>query len=345
MAFLVTLVSLKLDMKTLNIDILNFGLILISFVLACVLPFELFLFGYAVLGPLHYLTETNWIVNKKYFVVNTYWKYIVGLGGILYALPYVYTLPKVNAMLSQTIISDLIEWGSPYTNSIMLLTLLNAFLFLFIKPSKALWLGLVLTVLISIVSFNSELYSLVIGLLLPTIIHVYLFTIFFMGFGYQKQPTSFGVANILLMFLLPFLLIVVDIDWIQYHFSDTIKGLYVSNNFHVLNAYLAKIFGVYDELKFFFYEKMDIKIQIFIAFAYIYHYLNWFSKTTVIGWHKQLTTKKSILILSLWALILMSYGYDFRLGFVMSIFFSVVHVMLEFPLNMITINSIFKRLK
>ena len=83
MAFLVTLVSLKLDMKTLNIDILNFGLILISFVLACVLPFELFLFGYAVLGPLHYLTETNWIVNKKYFVVNTYWKYIVGLGGRL----------------------------------------------------------------------------------------------------------------------------------------------------------------------------------------------------------------------------------------------------------------------
>ena len=61
--------------KIIKLDTLNLVLILLSFLLACLLLFELFLFGYAVLGPLHYLTETNWIVNKNYFVANTYWKY------------------------------------------------------------------------------------------------------------------------------------------------------------------------------------------------------------------------------------------------------------------------------
>ena len=129
----------------------------------------------------------------------------------------------------------------------------------------------------------------------------------------------------------------------NYHFSQTVKDNYVNNNFHALNAGLAKLFGVYDELKFFFYEKIDLKIQIFIAFAYIYHYLNWFSKTTIIGWHKQLTTKKTATILVVWLAILCCYWYDYRLGLILSIFLSVSHVMLEFPLNIITVRSIFSK--
>src|ERR1043165_8502495 len=38
-----------------------------SCVAAFVLPFELFLFSYAVLGPLHYLTEISWLHDRKYF--------------------------------------------------------------------------------------------------------------------------------------------------------------------------------------------------------------------------------------------------------------------------------------
>ena len=328
-------------MVVLNIDKINLGLIIISFLLACLLPFELFLFGYAVLGPLHYLTETNWIIGKSYFVVNNYWKYIVVFGAIIYSVPYIVGLPVVKSVLNDTIIQLLTVQLSNYTNSIMLLVFINALVFLFTNKNKALWISLLLTLLISFFSFTSEVYVLINGLLLPTIIHVYLFTILFMIYGLRKSKSAIGILNVFLMLLLPLSLPFIDTDIFKYQFPDFVKETYTENSFHYLNASLAKLLGVYDDLKFFFYEKVDLRIQIFIAFSYIYHYLNWFSKTTIIGWHKQLTTKKSIVIILFWMLILACYMYSYRLGLVVSIFLSVLHVMLEFPLNMITIKALF----
>src|ERR1700759_3136948 len=54
-------------MNTRNIDLTNIGLMLISCALAFVIPFELFLFSYAVLGPLHYLTEITWLKKRDCF--------------------------------------------------------------------------------------------------------------------------------------------------------------------------------------------------------------------------------------------------------------------------------------
>ena len=39
----------------------------LSLVVAAVVPFELFLISYAVLGPLHYLTEISWLHDRQYF--------------------------------------------------------------------------------------------------------------------------------------------------------------------------------------------------------------------------------------------------------------------------------------
>ena len=44
---------------TKKIDLLNIGLIALSLIIAIMLPFRLFSFSYAILGPLHYLTEIN----------------------------------------------------------------------------------------------------------------------------------------------------------------------------------------------------------------------------------------------------------------------------------------------
>ena len=74
-------------MKTANVDLLNTGLIFISFLLAYWLPFELFIFAYAVLGPLHYLTEINWIRGKKYFIASKLWIYLVVIAALLVSLP------------------------------------------------------------------------------------------------------------------------------------------------------------------------------------------------------------------------------------------------------------------
>jgi len=69
-----------------------------------------------------------------------------------------------------------------------------------------------------------------------------------------------------------------------------------------------------------------------IAFAYTYHYLNWFSKTSIIKWH-EIPKARSIAILGLWIVSLAIYAWNYQLGFVVLYFLSVLHVMLEFPLN------------
>src|SRR5437016_6706300 len=51
-----------------QVNYLNLGLMIVSCILAYITPFELFLFAYAVLGPLHYLTEISWLHDRKYFV-------------------------------------------------------------------------------------------------------------------------------------------------------------------------------------------------------------------------------------------------------------------------------------
>src|SRR5947209_13065510 len=57
-----------MKLTTRHVDWLNIALMLLSAAAAYIIPFELFLFAYAVLGPLHYLTEISWLHDRKYFV-------------------------------------------------------------------------------------------------------------------------------------------------------------------------------------------------------------------------------------------------------------------------------------
>jgi hypothetical protein len=50
------------------VDIANFFLIWLTLALALAWPFQLFLFSYIVIGPLHYLTEINWLEKQNYFL-------------------------------------------------------------------------------------------------------------------------------------------------------------------------------------------------------------------------------------------------------------------------------------
>ncbi len=50
-----------------QVNYANIGLMIVSCVAAVLFPFELFLFSYAVLGPLHYLTEISWLHERNYF--------------------------------------------------------------------------------------------------------------------------------------------------------------------------------------------------------------------------------------------------------------------------------------
>ena len=84
-------------------------------------------------------------------------------------------------------------------------------------------------------------------------------------------------------------------------------------------------------------------IMRFVAFAYTYHYLNWFSKTSVIKWH--LVPKKTLIAtILIWLGSVGVYLYDYNLGIRTLFFLSFLHVFLEFPLNFTTFNGIGKEL-
>ena len=93
-----------------------------------------------------------------------------------------------------------------------------------------------------------------------------------------------------------------------------------------------------------FNSKTGILLARFIAFAYTYHYLNWFSKTSVIKWHK--IPKRRFAVIGLfWAISLGLYAYNYALGLQWLFFLSFLHVLLEFPLNYVSIIGIFQTLR
>ena len=81
-----------------------------------------------------------------------------------------------------------------------------------------------------------------------------------------------------------------------------------------------------------------------IAFAYTYHYLNWFSKTSIIRWH-EVPKERTIFILVMWSVSLTVYAYNYETGMTVLYFLSLLHVMLEFPLNHQTFAGIGRELR
>jgi hypothetical protein len=61
-------------------------------------------------------------------------------------------------------------------------------------------------------------------------------------------------------------------------------------------------------------------------------YLNWFSKTRIVNWH-QVSAKRAVFICLLWAASVGLYFYNYNIGFKCLFRLSLVHVILEFPLN------------
>lgn len=86
---------------------------------------------------------------------------------------------------------------------------------------------------------------------------------------------------------------------------------------------------------------IGIMLMRFIAFAYLYHYLNWFSKTEIIRWH-QVPKLRFAAVILLWIVASVFYAYDYSLGLSLLFFLSFSHVLLEFPLNIISIVGIGK---
>ncbi len=75
-----------------------------------------------------------------------------------------------------------------------------------------------------------------------------------------------------------------------------------------------------------------MRIGRFIAFAYLYHYFHWFSKTSVIRWHEVPRARMAVLV-AVWLGSVALYAVDYGLGLRWLLLLSFAHVVLEFPLD------------
>jgi hypothetical protein len=121
----------------------------------------------------------------------------------------------------------------------------------------------------------------------------------------------------------------------------------VLNKFLVFNYFQGPELGqiTQDNMLYKVYDsKIGLAIMRFIAFAYTYHYLNWFSKTEIIRWHK-VPKARFVLVIVGWFVSIVLYSINFRVGFQWLFLLSFMHVMLEFPLNYVSFMGIFSEVK
>jgi hypothetical protein len=313
-------------MKPATIHHLNTGLIILSCAIAFYIPFELFLFSYGILGPLHYLTEIGWLHKKNYFTKGKYDFVFLIITCVILVYWNYYPPRKVG------LIADIIFFS-----------LLSCLAFVFIKD----WLYrfVIFALALLFVGFlnDSSVFFTWVAVFLPTIIHVFIFTWVFMLFGVLKEKSMAGLISVLVLIICSVLIFVIRPQSLIYQVSNYSQNSY--SFFVELNYQLMKLFNLGDlkNIKEIFTTNAGFVTMRFIAFAYTYHYLNWFSKISVIKWH--LVPRKTLIATIItWLVSISFYIYDYNLGMKVLFFLSFLHVFLEFPLNIVSFTGIGKEL-
>lgn len=321
--------------STEKLDLVNIGLMLVSCAIAMILPFELFLIVYAILGPLHYLTEISWLHDRNYFTKGKYDALILLVVGILLMLKY------FSADVG-------IEFPQHFDANLVFIALLSALIFVTVKNPVYKIGGIALVILVSKASHNM-IYFLTI--FVPTLIHVYLFTALFMLYGAFKSKSRFGVWSVVVLIMCPIILFTVFPNTAFYPPTEYSKGAY--DLFKSLNiVWLRYVGGMPKQYliqpiqwdSIIYYSQGGILLMRFIAFAYTYHYLNWFSKTKVIQWHN-VPKWRFITVVIIWLISIVLYIHSYKLGLQWLLFLSFMHVLLELPLNFISILGIGNHIK
>lgn len=339
--------TVKTNMNSKETDILNVILIIVSLALAFNLPFELFLFSYAFLGPLHYLTEINWLKEKNYFLKEPKWVWLFVLMAFLVSLPFFLKLLSTTNLASLPGYKNALEFTNESVDEIIMIAILLALGLIYFKKKKQLILFLIPALIVTflVLKYFPD-FALIMAIFVPTIIHVYLFTLLFMIYGTMNSKSTPGIIAIVLLTLVPFIIMISKVDLTEYFpLKESTVSSFNGSNFGILTFNLSNLFMSKQDGAFNFMSVMAIKTQIFIAFAYTYHYLNWFSKTTIIGWNKNLSKTKTYTILVIWTVSVALYLYDYKIGFIALLFLSLIHVFLEFPLNMTSIKGIVAKVK
>ncbi len=399
-----------------QINYINIGLMFLSALGAFFLPFEVFLFAYAFLGPLHYLTEISWLHDRNYFSKGKYDFIVLVVIGVLLS----YAAFAKDFGVNTDFYDAFVE--ANLFDKLLVLALFSAILFalvknLIVKIVAILFLFVFISGWLSpenSAENNSSTTIFALTSLVPTLIHVYVFTGLFMLYGALKSRSKTGLLSVATFILIPIILVFyTPVNPKTNFLSDFGKKAYYADGdgFFYTNVSILDHFKLIDEplltnkqyldsvvnkksadnqfpiadrtritdslknklsenfivpnqeseyynkpipVKFaipvntkdyywnsIFFSTVGIMLMRFIAFAYLYHYLNWFSKTEVIRWHK-VPKLRFVLVIGLWLTACGLYAYDYALGLSFLFFLSFSHVLLEFPLNIVSIVGIGK---
>ena len=333
-----------------QIDLLNIGLMLVSIVLAVMIPFHLFLLSYAVLGPLHYLTEIGWLDDKNYFAnkKRDVW-ILVGLCAFVtlaFSLGqmgnYEFSKNWMKALESRGL-KPAVAFVAKWEKSAIFVAFISGLALAFIKKPLYKYGLIVLAMVGAYFLHDLKAYILWIGIMLPTVIHVYVFTGLFILYGALKSKSVTGFASFMVFLLILFYIVFNRPDVKAHHLDGYWLESMKASNFHLINASIARFFG-WSTGQFMVFSKIGIKMQIFLAFAYTYHYLNWFSKTKIINWHK-VSKPRLYGAIAIWIGSIALYIYNYKVGLAALFFLSVLHVFLEFPLNFKSFVGIYTEVK
>ncbi len=341
--------TLKLNADQVNY--LNAGLMVLSAGLAFVYPFELFLFVYTVLGPLHYLTEISWLHDRGYYTKGKYdFLFLVAAGMAVTVL---------NLFFIQDAPQSVVEF-------VTYMAFVAALVFVVLNRLFERLVALTVAAGAAFFLAQFHFYASVFAVFLPTLVHVFVFTGLFILVGALRSKSFSGGVSLLVFLVLAGSFIFVHPTHADYHIADYVKANYgflkddgsATSPFIGVNFYFLKDFHLHDFAKpfssisdyvnmtnnFLYHNPLALALMSFIAFAYTYHYLNWFSKTSIIRWH-EISRRRFTAVWVVWGLSLVIYAYNYSLGFRWLFFLSLSHVFLEFPLNHLTFIGLFKELR
>jgi hypothetical protein len=359
--------SAAMNMTANQINYLNIFLMLIAGISAFLRPFETFLFAYAFLGPAHYLTEISWLHDRNYFTKRKYdWIFLL-FAGVVITLANLQLLPNLPQGTAAVIVC-VAFFGS---------------LVFVLSTNTATRMGSIVCIAsLGILFVSSAVFDAIFAMFLPTLIHVFIFTGLFILVGAMKSRSVSGILSLLAFVAVAGSFFYLPVSNGQHVPSDYVResygtlvpltdvdGNYLSNDdagialystgdgFIGLNDAIRRVFYLHKFGKpnisyenfvqgindFFYRNPAMLAIMAFIAFAYLYHYLNWFSKTSVIQWHN-IPRSRFMAIIVLWLASIGLYAYDYAMGLKWLFFLSFAHVLLEFPLNQLTFINIGKEI-
>jgi len=325
-----------------SLNYLNIGLIFISMLVAFKVPFELFLFSYAVLGPLHYLTEISWLRKRQFFTTGKNdWKLLAGMTTLYTLLFILYVISNQGPMAEgiQSWFGENFQSGMEIiSNTTVILifgALVAAIAMAAFKKTRTKIIVSVAGLILGAALLPFEGYKTIVNVFLPTLIHVLIFTGAFMLYGATKDRSKSGVITFGI-FVVAAIFTLYSGHYPAEYFTDVSQGTkdsFDASGFNYLrNVIITGLIevtnnGIQREDAWVLHGSIRL-----IAFAYTYHYLNWFSKTSIIGWHK-IPRRNLLIVLAIWIASVALYFYDYKVGLLALLFLSVLHVFLEFPLN------------